>query len=124
MWLPTVIWMAFASVLAYKAISDALFRVPVLVHPPSGWRFETGRGDFVWNYIVGLPKKEQGFRLEIAADKDFKNIIKSVATGKNEVKLGGEFMKRGPYYYRVRFEHKGKMRPWSGKVMFYGKDDA
>ncbi|MBI5142740.1 MAG: hypothetical protein HZA20_11220 [Nitrospirae bacterium] len=123
-WLPTAIWMIFAAVLAYKAISEAVFRVPVLIHPPSGWRFETGAADFVWNYTVGIPKKEQGFRIEIATDRDFKNIIKSVTTGSNEIKFGRDFMKPGPYYYRVRFEHDGKMRPWSGKIMFYGKGDA
>jgi len=121
-YVPTGIWIVFLAIFAVQVISEAYFKIPVMILPYPGQSLKNSTGDFYWNYVVGVSRKKQLFRLEIAGDSEFKKIIKSELTPINHVRINNVFKGKGPYYCRLRLEADGKTFSWSRPLKVYGQD--
>jgi hypothetical protein len=117
-----MISLVFIGVFVVKVISEAYFRIPVTVRPQQGQVLSEGTEDFFWNNVIGIPKDRQRFRLEVATDPEFQDILVTRdATGSKE-RYQGIFKPGGTYYYRIRLEVDGKPFKWSRPIVFYGPE--
>lgn len=121
-YIPTGIWIIFLGIFAVQVISEAYFKIPVMILPYPGQSLKNGTGDFYWNYVVGVSKKKQLFRLEIASNSDFKKIVKTKLSPINHVRINNVFKGKGPYYFRLRMEADGKVFSWSRPIKVYGQN--
>ena len=112
----------FVVVFSVHVVCEAYFKIPVLIRPQWGDTFETGDGDFDWNYVMGFPKKKQTFIIQIASDSGFENIIKTKTVKDKHIRFERLFMKKGSYYFRTRAVIDGKKYRWSRPVKFYGAE--
>jgi hypothetical protein len=120
--IPVMISLVFIGVFVVKVISEAYFRMPVTVRPQQGQVLSEGTEDFFWNNVIGIPKDRQRFRLEVATDPEFQDILVTRdATGSKE-RYQGIFKPGGTYYYRIRLEVDGKPFKWSRPIVFYGPE--
>jgi len=110
----------FVIVLAIQVIFEAYFKVPVIIRPRYNDIFETESAVFDWNYLVGIPDKNQRFLIQIASDPGFKRIIKAQIVKEKHVKFKNIFRERGPYFFRLRAVIEGRACKWSGTTKFYG----
>ncbi|OQY55976.1 MAG: hypothetical protein B6245_19010 [Desulfobacteraceae bacterium 4572_88] len=115
-YIPSAIWLLFLGIFIFQSLSEAYFKIPVLILPQSGQEVEAGQADFYWNYIVGIPKSQQRFHLEIARDREFRKIVGTQSESSDHIRVKKVFTNKGTYYYRVRLESKGKIYGWSRTV--------
>jgi hypothetical protein len=109
-------------VFVVKVVSEAYLRIPVTIRPQQGQVLTEGMEDFFWNNVVGIPKSRQRFRLEVATDPEFRDILVTRdATGSKE-RFQEQFKPGGTYYYRIRLEVDGEPFEWSRPIVFYGPE--
>jgi hypothetical protein len=101
-YIPSGICGFFILIFAYQTMMEGYFKVPVTILPYSGQVIEGSACDFSWNYVVGIPKNEQKFHLQIAEDSEFMRIIESKTVTGNHTRINDIFKHPGPYYYRIR----------------------
>jgi hypothetical protein len=119
---PVMISLVFIGVFVVKVVSEAYLRIPVTIRPQQGQVLTGGMEDFFWNNVVGIPTGRQRFRLEIATDPEFRDILVTRdATGSKE-RFQEIFEPGGSYYYRIRLEVDGKPFEWSRPIVFYGPE--
>jgi hypothetical protein len=120
--IPVMISLVFIGVFVVKVVSEAYLRIPVTIRPQQGQVLSENMEDFFWNNVIGIPKSRQRFRLEVAADPEFRDILVTRdATGSKE-RFEGIFKPGGSYYYRIRLEVDGKPFEWSRPIVFYGPE--
>jgi hypothetical protein len=110
----------FVIVCAIQVIFEACLKVPVIIRPRYNDVFETESAIFDWNYLVGIPDKNQSFLIQIASDPEFKRIIKAQTVKEKHVRFENILRERGPYFFRLRAVIEGRARKWSGTTKFYG----
>ena len=117
-----MISLVFIGVFVVKVISEAYLRIPVTIRPQQGQVLSENMEDFFWNNVIGIPKSRQRFRLEVAADPEFRDILVTRdATGSKE-RFEGIFKPGDTYYYRIRLEVYGEPFTWSRPIVFHGPD--
>jgi hypothetical protein len=117
---PVMISLVFIGVFVVKVISEAYYRIPVTVRPQQGQVLSEGMEDFYWNNVVGIPKSQQRFRLEVATDPEFQDILVTRDVAGYTERYQEIFKPGGSYYYRIRLEVDGKPFEWSRPIVFYG----
>ncbi len=116
----TIVCAFFVLVFSYKTVSEAWLKVPVIILPHNGDKFETGNGVFYWNYISGIKRESQEFFVQVASDPGFENIVAAKRIDENHLELEGLFEGEGPYYFRVKSIIDSLIHGWSDSVRFYG----
>ena len=120
--IPVMISLVFIGVFVVKVISEAYFRIPVTVRPQQGQVLSEGTEDFYWNNVIGIPKSRQRFRLEVATDPEFQDVLVSRDVEGYKERYQELFKPGGTYYYRIRLEVDGKPFKWSRPIVFYGPE--
>jgi len=120
---PVMVSLVFVGVFVVKVVSEAYLRIPVTIRPQQGQVLAEGMEDFFWNNVIGIPKSRQRFRLEVATDPEFRDILftREVTGYKERFEEG--FKPGGTYNYRIRLEVDGKPYNWSRPIVFYGPDE-
>ena len=121
-YVPTCVWIFFAAIMLFQIISEFYLKVPVIIYPSPGVRLEEVDAKFTWNYVVGIPREKQGFRLEIAHDPRFKRIVKTETISNNHIRIKNTFIENRPYYYRLRLEVGDTTHGWSRIIKIYRKN--
>ena len=119
---PSAIWLIFLVLLTYKIINEAVFKVPVTILPGPGQMVSGRTVDFYWNYLVGIPKSDQKFQLQVATDRKFANVVETKDVPKAHARFQNAFQEKGPYYYRLRLKTDNKESRWTSPIKFYGRD--
>lgn len=119
---PVMISLVFIGVFAVKVVSEAYYRIPVTIRPQQGQILSDGMEDFFWNNVIGIPKGRQRFRLEVATDPEFQDILVTRDAVGNKERFRELFKPGGTYYYRIRLEVDGKPFTWSRPIVFYGPE--
>jgi hypothetical protein len=119
---PVMISLVFIGVFVVKVVSEAYYRIPVTIRPQQGQVLSEGMEDFFWNNVIGIPKDRQRFRLEIATDPEFQDILVTRDAEGNKERFRDLFKPGGTYYYRIRLEVDGKPFAWSRPIVFYGPE--
>jgi hypothetical protein len=117
-----MISLVFIGVFVVKVVSEAYYRIPVTIRPQQGQVLSEGMEDFFWNNVIGIPKDRQRFRLEIATDPEFQDILVTRDAEGNKERFRDLFKPGGTYYYRIRLEVDGKPFAWSRPIVFYGPE--
>lgn len=103
-----------------KRILD--IELPKLLTPKDGDRVLMPKGDP--NFIIVLSwtktKNAKRYILQLAKDKDFKEIVLARASRTNRYTLGRE-LDQGKFYWRVKGVQKGRDNMWSKSGHFYIK---
>jgi hypothetical protein len=119
---PVMISLVFIGVFVVKVISEAYYRVPVTIRPQQGQVLSAGTEDFFWNNVIGIPTSRQRFRLEVATDPEFRDILVTRDVAGYKERYQDIFKPGGTYYYRIRLEVDGKPFTWSRPIVFHGPD--
>jgi hypothetical protein len=119
-----MISLVFIGVFVVKVVSEAYYRVPVTIRPQQGQVLSDGTEDFFWNNVVGIPKGRQRFRLEIATDPEFEDILDTRDVEGYKERFQGMFEPGETYYYRIRLEVDGKPFKWTRPIVFHGPEEA
>lgn len=78
--------------------------------------FQNNAAKYVW--LNWEPQgEERKFRIEIASDKDFTNVVRSAFTTKLKFLMTDQ-VQAGDYYWRVRTEDKEEFSDWSNTEVF------
>ena len=120
---PVMVSLVFIGVFIVKVISEAYHRIPVTIRPQQGQVLSDGTEDFYWNNVIGIPTSRQRFRLEVATDPEFQNILVTREVDGSKERYQELFKPGGTYYYRIRLEVDGKPFKWSRPVVFYGPEE-
>ncbi len=91
---------------------------PVIVGETSNkfYFFQKDSGKYVWlNWTSS--GEENRFRVEIARDKEFTQVVKSVFTTRNKLLITDQ-VEGGEYFWRVRKEDKDEFSNWSNVDVF------
>jgi len=119
---PVMISLVLIGVFVVKVVSEAYYRIPVTIRPQQGQVLSDGMEDFFWNNVIGIPKGRQRFRLEIATDPEFQDILVTREAEGNKERFRKLFKPGGTYYYRIRLEVDDKPFTWSRPIVFYGPE--
>ncbi len=117
-YLPAGIWALAIAVLLHQIVSEAYFKIPVVIHPRNGQTLDMDKKRIFWNPVVGFPRNRQIFRIEIAGDAEFKNVVYRNLVSETEHRPDFTRLLKGRYYYRVRLEMDRKTYPWTKPVRF------
>jgi len=110
---PNLVWGIFVSIFALQAYAEAVLRIPVEIRAPMAQRKADSAITFHWNHVVGIPKKEQRFRLEVATDPEFQRVVQVRETPRTDAGLDPHVLDPGDYFYRLRLESGDRKHPWS-----------
>ena len=121
--IPVMISLVFVGVFVVKVISEVYYRIPVTVRPQQGQVLSNGTEDFYWNHVIGIPTSRQRFRLEVATDPEFRNILVTRDVDGSMERYQKIFKPGGTYYYRIRLEVDGEPFKWSRPLVFYGPEE-
>jgi hypothetical protein len=115
---PRLLAATFVLVLAYRTYTEAYLGRPVLITPPAGQYVVDSSLRFYWNSVVGVPPKEQRFRVQIAATPGFEQPLVSKEVSENRAAFDRGQLAKGAYYYRVRLETNGTAYAWTRPARF------
>lgn len=121
-YLVPAICLFFVIVFAIQVIFEVYLKVPVIIRPRYNEIFETESAAFDWNYLVGIPNKNQSFLIQIASDPGFRRIIKEQKIKGKHVKFENIFVEKGPYFFRLRAVIEGRACKWSRTRQIYGPE--
>ena len=123
---PPLLLLAFGAMLFFKVYAEAFRRVPVTIYPTRGQLVKKVEGrhiDVYWNPLVGIPREQQKYTVEVADDPAFVRVVARAQSSSGYVRIAGDFSPLRAYFYRVRFEPGAQSFPWSSAVRFSIAED-
>ncbi|MCX5852514.1 MAG: hypothetical protein NT072_10760 [Deltaproteobacteria bacterium] len=123
-YLPSLIGVVFIGIMAWQVISEAYLGHPVIISPREDSVIAGDTVKFIWNFVVGVPREEQQFDIEIARDREFGNIlVKEKAPGDSFSFLRPPGI-AGELYYRLKLATGEDSARWSQPIRIVLKEGS
>lgn len=113
-----LLWLVFVLVFGVQVFSEGILKKPVSIYPQKNAAISESAVDIYWNYITGIPVREQRFQVQVAADSAFQSLVTQTEAASDHCRLSGALETKGVYYYRVRLLLGDKPFGWSKPVKF------